>query len=69
MHGLGFTKGDLIVLMDADLSHHVRFLSARVDHQTRNFSISCLLLGPPADLKQVNELKTLRVASKDPNPP
>ena len=30
MHGLKFSKGEFIVIMDADLSHHVSYLDLKL---------------------------------------
>lgn len=33
VHGLKFARGEFIILMDADLSHHPKFISQMIDLQ------------------------------------
>lgn len=33
MHGLRFASGDFVVIMDADLSHHPKYLPAMIQKQ------------------------------------
>ncbi|RNA30528.1 dolichol-phosphate mannosyltransferase subunit 1 [Brachionus plicatilis] len=36
IHGIKFAKGDFVVIMDADLSHHPKFIKQFIRHQKEN---------------------------------